>query len=161
MTEQGELWGDGDGTEVGYAEAPRELPGDGLCPHCGGKMVEYRHHLSTPLVLALRRLLVAGRGPVHLGELDLTYSQRCNFQKLRYFGLVDYADPNRRSGRWRVTDAGVRFVRGETECYESVWTFRGERVRWDGERIRLRDVVADYETREEWAAESAPRERSA
>lgn len=158
MSGQATLWDDADDA----TRQPRELPADGTCPHCGGKMVEYVHHLNEPLVLALRRLYVAaGGGPVHLRDVALTYSQRCNFQKLRYFGLVDQAEPGKRTGRWRITDAGVRFLRGDAECYESVWTWRGEFARWGGERVRLRDVVGDYEQREEWAAEAVPHERTA
>jgi hypothetical protein len=129
----------------------------GLCPTCGAKMVEYRHHLNEPMIVALAKLRRAG-SPVNLKTLDLTRNQWDNFQKLRYFDLVRQVavDGKRKRGVWEITPSGDAFLDGRALCYSSAWTYRGERVRWDGELVTVGSVVAGYEQREEWAAEAEP-----
>ena len=59
---------------------------EAICETCGAKVVEYKHGLSKGLVRTLYIIAKAeppGQ-PVAMADLKLTYSQRCNSQKLRY-----------------------------------------------------------------------------
>jgi hypothetical protein len=129
-----------------------------LCPYCGAKMVEYRHRLNDPLVTSLARLRQAGGGPISLKALGLTRNQWDNFQKLRYFDLVRqvWVDGSRKRGIWEITNSGRAFLDGRLAVHRSVWTYRGERVRWDGELVTVMAVAGGYQFREEWAEEAQP-----
>lgn len=133
------------------------------CDHCGAKTVEYHHALSIPLILGLRRLYNAGGGPINLRELNMPWSMRDNFQKLRYFGLVEktYSEGKRLNGVWHITPKGIDFIEGKSLCAAGVWTYRGQTERVDAELIHFKDVVGDYKQREEWAAEAVPHQSNA
>jgi len=133
-----------------------------VCPTCGAKVVEYKHNLNRLNVRALRALYrTMGGIAVHLNEdLRLTYNEQANFQKLRYFGLVEKAydaDGLRLGGRWSITNKGRLFVAGIGYCYPSVWTFRGEPIRFEGEPVEISDVVADVDEREDYVANAVAR----
>ena len=130
------------------------------CPHCGAKMEEYVHRLTPALVTSLRVLEKAGGGPIKLRDLGLTHSQWDNFQKLRYFELVRKVlneDGKRRGGFWVMTMRGRAFLNGSVSVFPRVWTYRGERVRYEGVPIRVTDVTGPhYQQRDDWAAEARP-----
>lgn len=131
-----------------------------MCEACGAKTVEYRHHLSNPLVIGLAKLERAGGGPINLKEIDLTWSQRDNFQKLRYFGLVARCyreDGSRRNGVWEITGKGRMFLGGTVGVEQVAVTYRGETVRMEGDLVDAEDVSEVlYQQREQWAAEAEP-----
>lgn len=133
-----------------------------VCEACGAKTVEYRHRLSEPLVKGLAKLEQAGGGPINLKELDLTWSQRDNFQKLRYFGLVlrcRREDGSRRNGVWEITGKGRMFLAGTIGVQHVAVTYRGETIRMEGEQVDATDVIGDlYQQREQWAREAVPHE---
>jgi hypothetical protein len=132
---------------------------DGLCPHCGAKMVKYRHGISVPLVTGLRRLLHAGGGPINIKELGLTRNQWDNFQKLRYWGLVVQVevDGQRKKGVWQITPQGQHFLFNEQAIPRRVWTYRGEFQHADGDAtVRITEVVDWYEKREDYIRSSRP-----
>lgn len=129
------------------------------CGECGAKTVEYHHRLNVPLVLCLRRLYNEGTGPTHLRDLNLNNSQINNFQKLRYFGLVEKSydgDGERMAGFWQITQKGINFITGVGVCTSGVWTYRGEYKSSDPNFIHFYEVVGDYQKRPEWAAEAVP-----
>ena len=120
-------------------------------------MVEYHHVLARHMVIALRRLYNAGGGPINIRELNLPWAMRDNFQKLRYFDLVtkSYSESGVRAlGVWEATVKGREFITNRRLCEEGVWTYRGERQRYDGALVSVDQVVADYQQRPEWAIES-------
>ncbi len=122
------------------------------CPHCGAKMVEYTFLFNKALAVFLRRLYEAG-GPVKTNDLGLTYSQRTNSQKLRYWDLaVPHVneESKRKAGWWVITDAGRAFVRGEARIHRKVVMYRNERVRYEGEQIYIHDVIDGYEYRADY-----------
>jgi hypothetical protein len=95
------------------------------CPTCGAKIVRYRHTMNRGLVGGLVALAEAG-GEASLADLGLTRNQVDNFQKLRYWGLVEKVhrdDGTRVAGVWRVTLAGYRFLVGD--CVRSPRRPRG------------------------------------
>lgn len=130
-----------------------------LCEACGAKVVRYPHNLNKGLLAGLRQLYRAGPGDQHLEDLNLTYSQRCNFQKLQYWGLVapSFDESGKRLlGYWRITNHGRAFILGHDDAAAKVWTYRGQAVAWEG-TIRVDEVFdGEYMQREEWAASAVP-----
>jgi hypothetical protein len=129
------------------------------CPHCGASMVEYRHGLSKALVEGLVRLHKQGK-PVNLSVLELTRNQWDNFQKLRYWDLVaHYTDKEgiRKGGVWTITQKGLDFVQGRIRIPRSVWTYRGERVRYEGKEIAIWNVHEGYGYMADYAETAKPR----
>lgn len=125
-------------------------------------MVEYRHSLSTALAVGLYRLYRHAR-PVNLKHLGLTRNQWDNFQKLRYWDLVRKAqrdDGKRIGGVWDITQRGVDFIERRVMVNGSVWTYRGERVRYEDELTSFESIHGPYRTRDEYARDSRAREAS-
>lgn len=123
------------------------------CPHCDAPIVEYKHGLSTGLARGLRLLAEAGGGPLNLNELGMTISQQTNFQKLRYWGLVEKSDPSsEKGGVWNITEDGWEFLRRETGMRKFVYTFRGEVVRYEGASISIDEITDGWQYRPDYAA---------
>jgi hypothetical protein len=120
-------------------------------------MVEYKHSFNAHLAFGLRRIYEAGKA-VNLDDLDLNRNQWDNFQKLRYWDLVEKAfrdDGTRIRGAWRITPKGTDFVEGRTTINQSVWTYRGDTVRFEGDQKRFDDVhESGYAQRDTYAAEA-------
>lgn len=131
-----------------------------LCPHCGAKMAEYCHSMSKSLARVIFRIcqnLAAGDRGFHVGSCGFTNSQINNLQKLRYWSVIAKApDATAKGGNWILTDVGLAFARGVLELRKKVWTYRGEFVRFDGERILITDVSDGWKYRPEYARESRP-----
>ena len=124
-----------------------------VCPTCGAKTVRYKHVFNEALAVGLCRLYLA-REPINLKDLGLTRNEWDNFQKLRYWDLVrKHVDSKgkRKGGFWEITEEGKRFLCGGS-IYSHVWTYRGERVEYDGELIRVGGYLPkDYKQRVEYA----------
>lgn len=130
---------------------------DGICPHCNAKMVEYKHGLSKALVEGLTRL--ANKGiRVNIKDLGLTRNQWDNFQKLRYWDLVEKANPNgnQKGGWWMVTILGIQFLKHGIAIPKTVVTYRGSRIRFEGENVFVNQVVEGYMYRNDYIENSAP-----
>jgi len=125
----------------------------GECECCGAKNVEYRHGLTASLVKALEIFIEKNEYGLSLEESGLSHTQICNFQKLRYWGLIDRIPY---SSEWYVTDSGVDFINGVSYCRRHVWTYRGEFVRFEGEFGKITDVYGGWKTRVEYAQEAVP-----
>jgi hypothetical protein len=133
------------------------------CPTCGAKIVRYRHTMNRGLVGGLVALAEAG-GEASLADLGLTRNQVDNFQKLRYWGLVEKVhrdDGTRVAGVWRVTREGYKFLAGG-RVYRAVWTYRGEfecaddEDGWRVPTVSARSVAPGYQYREEYARRALP-----
>ncbi|MEM7624792.1 MAG: hypothetical protein AAF333_04105 [Planctomycetota bacterium] len=147
-------------TAPSSSAAPKTLPqGCKFCPTCGAKLVEYRHRLNRGLVTVLRRLHEAG-GIAKLSDLGLTNSQWDNAQKLSYFELMvkHFRDGKRVGGTWEITELGRHFLAGEATVPGVAVTFRGERVRFEGKTVGVREVegVAGYRQRRDYAGDATP-----
>lgn len=128
-----------------------------ICEHCGAKIVEYKHSISKGLISCLD-LISKREGPVNLNELGFNYNQQSNFQKLRYWDLVRKSDPkNVKGGEWVITEKGLNFIKKIITLPKSVWTFRGEPVRYEGEAIFVDQVKESYKTRKEYISECVSR----
>ena len=130
------------------------------CPVCNAKTVKYKHTLNVPLIKGLEAIARSGRDPVKISELNMSKQQWTNFQKLRYFDLVeqyyDEEDGKRIGGEWIITQRGVDFIKGDIAIYQKVWTYRGVRLDYAGEEVSVHDIIEDYQFREEWAEEAKP-----
>ena len=128
-----------------------------ICECCGAKIVEYRHSFSEALAICLYKLYEAN-AVVNIKELGLTRNQWDNFQKLRYWDLVVKAtDENgkRIGGCWAITSSGIAFIEKGTSITKSVWTYRGETVRFEGDTCFFKDKHSIGYTQRETYAEEA------
>lgn len=126
------------------------------CPHCGSKMVEYKHSLSKGLLRALVKFARRGTGIVNLNDCNMSLSERTNFYKLKYWGLLDKASDNERGGEWLMSALGWSFVKGETQLRKLVWSYRGAFARFDGNRVFIQDVTDGWKYRPDYAREAVP-----
>jgi len=89
--------------------------------------------MNAQMATALCKLAEAG-GRANLNELGLTRNQWDNFQKMRYFDLVEYGykdDGSRDSGVWCITEPrGYKFLAGKIMIPKRVETYRGQRVKY-------------------------------
>lgn len=104
-----------------------------ICECCGAKIVEYKHILNKGLVQALFELS-KHNSPVPLTDLDITRNQWTNFQKLRYWGLVEkeLCNNGAGTGRWFVTTIGREFINNGLGIPTIAWSFRGKPVKLEG-----------------------------
>lgn len=120
------------------------------CPTCGAKTVEYRHRLSLGIVGALVKLYEkAGIAPFQISILDLSHSQMANFQKLRYWGLVQKSSDtgDRKGGFWAVTPLGGEFVLGKKRIREIALTYRATVQGTDGKAVAIFEIIEGYQYR--------------
>jgi len=121
-------------------------------------MVEYKHGLSEGLLRGLEKIGRAGVDkPINLKELALTRNQWDNFQKLRYWGLVVQSSSGKlKSGIWAITQTGMDFLRGKVSRSKSVWTYRGEFRRFEGDPVFIQSIIEGYKFQEDYYEESIP-----
>lgn len=134
--------------------------GKKVCEHCGASMQEYRHSLNLGLLEGLLRLYKAAK-PVNLRDLLLTRSQWDNFQKLRYWDLVQKHREGgiEKGGIWEITERGRDFVLGRVTVPRQVRTYRGERVGFEGDQVaasEIHDVFQGFKKAPEYRRESSP-----
>src|SRR5258708_25152193 len=96
------------------------------CPNCHHPLPDnfvqerrWSHDLTPGLVNTLRKFAIAvgehGRNDVHLEQdVKLTYSERANFTKLRFFALVAKVRRGEEHvrGHWLLTRRGSRLLKG-------------------------------------------------
>lgn len=107
------------------------------CSLCGAKLVAYRHRFNKTLAAGLYKLAAAG-GKGNISEIGLTTSQHANFQKLRYWGLIDSIQ-FLGSGYWYLTPHGELFVMGLDTIKRVVVTFRTETLSFEGDTVFFKD----------------------
>jgi hypothetical protein len=125
-----------------------------VCECCGAKLVEYRFTFNHGLAVFLRRLFNTGGKPARTDDLGLTYAQRTNSQKLRYWGLAEPVispDTARRRGWWQITEKGRQFVLGAITIPRHAITKRNVVQRLEGDAITFAKVCEGYELRGDYA----------
>lgn len=124
------------------------------CECCGAKIITYTHKLNKSLCAALiRAYMVNGLREFKLKDLHISTSQFCNFQKLKYFGLVRSIDTN--EGHWQVTGFGEAFIKAEVGCHAREKTYRGQVVsQCDEDIVFIHDVVEGYQWRIDYIREA-------
>ena len=128
------------------------------CECCGAKLVEYKHSLSKSLLRALVIFMQDSGGAwMQLKDTRLSHNQRCNFPKLRYWGIIDkVTDPDGKGVNWAITKAGWAFLEGRHAVCKHAWTFRGEWIRGEGEALKIDEITGGWKYRPEYAAEALP-----
>jgi len=119
-----------------------------ICPCCGREIVSYKHLLNSVLVSGLEALAEAG-GEASISELHLQTTVYNNFQKLRYFGLVEKVPKTR---IYKITDLGRAFLNSAAPAPGFVVT-EDANVIFRGPAVWLEQVRGEIiETREDWEA---------
>ena len=131
------------------------------CPHCQANMVLYAHTLGRGVVNGLVKFAGLGPGAHKLcdrGRLanGMTRNQADNFQKLRYFKLVEKAGQGEHSGIWRITKLGWDFIAGDARSPRKVWTYRGDFDHFEDDLVTIGDTKheAFYLQFDDYVAES-------
>ncbi|NIQ00980.1 MAG: hypothetical protein GWM98_11625 [Nitrospinaceae bacterium] len=96
-------------------------------------------------------------GPAKMDDLGLTYPQRTNSQKLRYWGLaapVLDGEKKHKRGWWQITEKGSRFARRETSIYKTVVMKNNEFQRWEGDLVFIDQVIDGYEYRGDYQGQA-------
>ena len=130
-----------------------------FCSQCGATITEYKHSLGKGLLRALVKFAkhASSRGAaVNLNDCNMNLSERTNFYKLKYWGLLEKASDNERGGEWVMLPIGWAFVEGRIEMRKLVWSYRGEFVRFDGERVYIQDVTDGWKYRPDYVRERRP-----
>lgn len=128
-----------------------------VCANCGANMMTYRHTLAPILVSGLKALKTKGGGPINIKDLELSRTEWDNFQKLRYFDLVQKANPqNKKGGEWTITKLGEDFLLGLVAVPKSVQTYRGEVVDKSKIVIFITEVKGRTKTRIDYIKDAEP-----
>lgn len=118
------------------------------CPCCGRYAQIYRRRLHTSVCLQLIQLYRIG-GPfsyVHVSKLiPKGMSGSGDFTKAKYWALIEENpadwDMPHRSGNYKLTSAGVGFVRNETPIMEVARVFDDEVLGYEGRSVYIREAV--------------------
>jgi len=111
--------------------------GDKYCRCCGASLVMRVHTLNRGLGSVLLACAKVAREKggyiVDTRDVNLTYTQLANLQKLRYFGLmVMHTEDGKHVARhWVITTRGWQFLAGEARVYKQMRSFRNRIVHWD------------------------------
>jgi hypothetical protein len=109
------------------------------CPHCGQSVMKHKHSLSLAMVETLAKSL---SGDFHLRkDLNLTKNEYHNFQKLKYFKLVEMTG---KAGYWKLSDKGSLFLSGKLSVPKWVQTFNNKVTDWSSDRILRQDIDVDF-----------------
>jgi hypothetical protein len=121
-----------------------------LCPCCGASMRVYKEKLTKGLVVSLLKfrdvVVSTNSNEIHVPtKLPFSYNEYCNFQKLRYHGLVakvkDKETGEKKAGYWLLTRRGNQFCKKEVAIPEYVETFRNKIVERAESKISILDVL--------------------
>ncbi len=134
-------------------------PETGICGECGAKMVEYKFGLNRGLLAFLRELARIGE-PATLDKLQLTNGQYGNHSLVRHWGLAEMMEPAdeleaRKGGKWRLTDDGIRFLRGIYAVPKYIYTLRGKMTRICGPQVMVTDIEEGYQYRGDYRQQAA------
>jgi hypothetical protein len=138
-----------------------------ICECCGSKIVEYCFSFNAGLARSLIRLIEAERASgsfksgIEISKLGMTTSQWTNFQKLRYWGLIEAVineENYRKRGWWRTTYLAWSFVTGSSTIRKNVWLYRNKVIRFEGDHITIQEALKDpsYKYIVDYAEEARP-----
>lgn len=129
-------------------ERLRELAYEGhTCPCCTQFVKVYRWSLYGTAVAMLMHLYRAGGTTEYVESKVAKRGLRPNAtpSELRHWGLVEQESERRedggRSGWWRVTDLGERFVLGQATIPKYAWVYNGRCFKQGGEQVTVHDAL--------------------
>jgi hypothetical protein len=131
------------------------------CDACGAKTVKYKFSLNRQIVDVLVDMYeeYGTHSACEIAQLGMSTSQWTNFQKLRYWGLIEKVkvDGVLKGGIWAVTDLGEQFVKNEVPLQKFVYMYRNEIDSYDGEMVyeaQIRDKK--FKIKPEYVADAIP-----
>ena len=111
------------------------------CPMCHKNAWEHKHSMAQGLAVVLLKFVRAYNGePINLTEEGFNHNEKCNFQKLKHFGLVT-KESGKRGGSWRLTNMGRAFALEGISIPKHVWTYNDVVVDEEGEFV---DIVSCF-----------------
>ncbi len=117
------------------------------CPCCGALLIEYKASLSKGLAKVLWKLYISDL-PKRAGSgLDISFSERTNAQKLKYWKLLSMD-----RGFWELTILGRQFVMGNVNMPKHAYHVRGAVVRFSEEQIYFNEIAGSFLTKPEYQA---------
>jgi len=123
-----------------------------ICPTCGLKSVEYRHHLSKVIIALVVKLYERGQ-PACASELCRNLSDRTNSYKNQFWGLIKpYVTPalEIKRGWWQLTVMGEEFASGKIHLRKTVVTRNSEVLRFEGPLVSIADLLPEYQFVKDW-----------
>jgi len=128
------------------------------CKYCHARLMKHKHHMSLVLASALHKItdLVGWTTNVeHVQTIHkaLGYSEDRNFQKLRYFKLLQHGEEK---GTWGPTTKGLKFLKGQATVPKYVQTFRNFVTNLSDELISKGDIDVVVETYDDFVDNMAP-----
>ena len=131
-----------------------------LCPTCQRPYMKNKHTFSKSLAQILLKVAHHWREGIgfHLQkDLELTSNQYANFQKLRYWRLVDYHYENHKhkGGYWHLTHNAQYALDGHP-IHKTITTFNNKVIDVSQETVILKHVLGFYEIPNTWAKRADP-----
>lgn len=119
--------------------------------------MKHRHSLTARFIDILKKAMNTGLDSFHLQkDLTLTKNEYANFQKLRYWGLVENYS-GQKSGHWSITQLGKVFLLGKISVHKHVVTFNNKVLSTEGPMINVLSAEEnDYKKRQTYIAEAQP-----
>lgn len=115
--------------------------------------MQHTHTLTSGLVGILVKIIKAvqekNRNCVHIQkDLDLSHTEFCNLQKLRYWGLITHYKENgeKKAGYWLITSNGGKFLKNKLSIPYKVSTQDNVITGKSPEERIIRDFYPAYET---------------
>ena len=111
------------------------------CKTCGQSLRANWHTLSDKLAKALILFADKSRGEkARLSDVFKDTPNVTNFQKLRYFGLVEHF---RKEQVWRISAKGYQFLRGDIAVPKKVMTVQNKVERFGKDEVFLSDILKE------------------
>lgn len=150
------------------SDSSRDL---GKCECCGQNKKEWKEQITVGLARSLAKLHNAvrekGINDVYTGDVNnqetvkFTHSEKCNWTKLKYHGLVfkvkDLSTKEFLSAHYGITQRGYDFLHKGLKVHKYVWSFNGHISDADDARslelVSLSDVIkkdVNFQTIEEF-----------
>ena len=120
------------------------------CPTCNRNAWEHRHSMAQGLAVVLLKFVKAYNGePINLTDEGFNHNEKCNFQKLKYFGLVSKEsllttkDKEKKGGFWKLTSLGRAFALDGVEIPKHVWTYNDTVIERENELTTIKLCLKD------------------
>jgi len=124
------------------------------CECCGAKVVKYWHRLNKGLCGAIIKIYSqVGKNPIKISDI-LTHNQSCNFQKLKYWSLVEKVGDQGKGGQWKLTEDAEAFIKREISLPKKAQTFRGKTVSFSPENVYINEIFEGYQFKEDYLKEA-------
>jgi len=132
-----------------------------ICPHCEQKIRKLNPHRMCKNKVAMLEMLAntgdwvfvqAGHGAIVSGRrARAPYRAQAHCSVLVWFGLAEHS-AERRSGLYRITDNGYKFLQNEHMVPQVIWSRDGRIVKEDSVLVSIGSVRNVVLNKEYWDA---------